>query len=46
MGVVVTTTVTKDRAVITGDKARLVVVHVDTYDPALIGKGTIVADAD
>jgi PKD repeat protein len=44
MGVVVTTAVTKDGAVITGDKARLVVVHVDTYDPAVIGQGTVVAD--
>jgi PKD repeat protein len=45
MGVVVTTAVTKDGAVITGEKTRLVVVHVDTYDPALIGQGTIVGDA-
>jgi PKD repeat protein len=46
MGVIVTTAVTKDKAVITGDKTRLVVVHVDTYDPALVGQGTVVAEAD
>jgi PKD repeat protein len=45
MGVIVTTAVTKDKAGITGDTARLVVVHVDTYDPALGGQGTVVAGA-
>jgi hypothetical protein len=45
MGVIVTTAVTKDGAVITGDTTKLVVVHVDTYDPALVGQGTVVADA-
>jgi PKD repeat protein len=45
MGVIVTTAVTKDGAVITGDATKLVVVHVDTYDPALVGQGTVVADA-
>jgi hypothetical protein len=46
MGVIVTSAVTKDAAEITGNKTRLVVVHVDTYDPALVGRGTVVADAD
>lgn len=44
IGVIVTTAVTKDGAEISGDKARLVVVHVDTYDPTLVGRGTVVAD--
>jgi len=46
MGVIVTAAVTKDKAVITGEKTRLIVVHVDTYDLALVGQGTVVADAD
>jgi PKD repeat protein len=45
MGVVVTSAVTKDAAEITGDKTGLVIVHVDTYDPALVGRGSVVADA-
>jgi PKD repeat protein len=45
MGVIVTTAVTKDKEVITGDQTRFVVVHVNTYDPALVGQGTVVADA-
>jgi hypothetical protein len=45
MGVVVTTTVTKDGSTITGDTARWLVLHVDAYDPALIGRGTVVAEA-
>lgn len=46
MAVIVTTAVTKDQAVITGDETRLVVVHVATYDPALLGQGTVVANAN
>ena len=46
MGIIVTSAVTKDAAEITGNKLRLVVVHVDAYDPALLGRGTVVADAD
>jgi hypothetical protein len=45
MGVVVTSAVTKDAAEITGNKTGLIIVHVDTYDPALVGRGSVVADA-
>ena len=45
LGVVVTSAVTKDAAEIKGNKTGLVVVHVDTYDPALVGRGTVVYDA-
>jgi hypothetical protein len=45
MGVVVTKSVTKEGSVITGDAPRMVVVHVEAYDPALVGRGTVVADA-
>jgi PKD repeat protein len=45
MGVIVTSAVKKDAAEITGNTVKLVVVHVDTYDPALAGRGTVVADA-
>ena len=44
MGVVVTKEVTKDGSVTTGGETRLVVVHVDTYDPSSVGRGTVVAD--
>ena len=43
MAVTVTTAVKKDGSTIAGDTARTVVVHVDAYDPALAGRGTVVA---
>jgi len=45
MGVIVTHTATKAGHLITGDKTRMVIVHVDTYDPAVVGHGTVAADA-
>jgi hypothetical protein len=43
MGVLVTKSVSKDGPVISGDTVHMVVVHVDAYDPALAGRGTVVA---
>ena len=45
MGVLTTKSVTKDGAVITGDATHMIVVHVDAYDPALVGRGTAVGSA-
>jgi hypothetical protein len=45
MGVIVTSTVTKRRHVLSGNTVRMIVVHVDTYHPRRGGQGTVVADA-
>jgi PKD repeat protein len=45
MGVVVTGAVKKDGPAISGDTTRIVVVHADGYDPAALGRGTVVATA-
>jgi hypothetical protein len=46
MGVLTTKSVTKDGAVITGDGMHMIVVHVDNYDPTIVGLGTVVASAN
>jgi len=46
MGVIVTSGVTKEGAVISGNRPGLVVVHVEAYDPALAGTGLVVATAN
>jgi PKD repeat protein len=43
MAVVVTSTMTKSGAIIAGDIAHVVVIRTDTYDPADVGRGTVVA---
>lgn len=43
MAVIVASKVTKNESTIRGDTVRVVVVHVDAYDKALLGRGTVVA---
>lgn len=45
MGVLVASAVSKDGSTISGDASRLVIVHVDAYDPSLIGRGTVVTSS-
>jgi hypothetical protein len=42
MAVIITTSITKNGPLITAETTDTVVVHVDTYYPALLGRGTIV----
>jgi len=45
VGVVVAATVRKDGSTISGNTARILVVHTDAYDPAVLGRGTVAATA-
>jgi PKD repeat protein len=45
VGVVVATTVRKDGSTISGDTARILVVRIDSYDPSVLGRGTVAARA-
>ena len=43
MGILVAASARKDGARIVVDATRVVVVHVEAYDPALVGRGLVVA---
>jgi PKD repeat protein len=45
VAVIVATTVRKDGSTISGNTARILVIHTDAYDPAVLGRGTIAATA-
>ena len=46
MAVLVATHIEKDGSLISASASRMVVVHVQTYEPSLVGRGTVVASID